>query len=483
LIRNNLYLKYPKPKPAMTLKQLLPFAFILIFISCKNQNKETNSVEGSQKTTTNTTSSDSLQTNNLQTDSTKTVSSADLAGDRKLLANFYLKNDKKPQFFFINNTKDTTIICAEKTKITIRANSFVTSNSKNAVTGKIKISVKEYYNISDILLGRLSTTSNGKLLETGGMLDINVFSEDQKCDLKSGKAIEIAFPRKNEKEGMQLFSGSWKNNQINWEVDKNSIDLNNTFTNVDEKPVFPGGHEKFYKLLSSRIQLEGDEVVSGKVYASFVVDREGNITDIKIVKGLTKKINQAVIKAFNNVPKFIPGKVNGIPVSTTYTLPITIKSYDFELDDKPANTYVDKKQRTNYTEETIKEKGTSALGYYFFSSFRLGIINCDRFYNLSPNNAVNFAINFDNGSETFVSIVFHDMKSILSVNTNSENAVFKTIPKGKKITIVAIKYFDNKPFIGIKETITTAATENNLIFKPVTLQGIKNEMEKLNRFN
>jgi hypothetical protein len=206
----------------MTPKRLLSLAFILIFIACKNDNKENNPAVESQKIIT-----DTVTTESTKTDSSKVViSTANLEADKKLLADFYLKNDKKPQFFTINNTKDTTIICVQKTKITIRANSFITSNSKNAVTGKIKISVKEYYSISDILLGRLSTTSNGKLLETDGMLEINAFSENEKCELKSGKAIEIGFPRKKEKEGMQLFSGSWKNNQINWEVAQNSINLN-----------------------------------------------------------------------------------------------------------------------------------------------------------------------------------------------------------------------------------------------------------------
>lgn len=469
----------------MNLKQLLSLVFILIFIACKNdnkENKETKSAVESQQTITDTVSTDSTQTDSSEV----VIPNTNLEADKKLLADFYLKNDKKPQIFTINNTKDTTIICVQKTKITIRANSFIISNSKTAATGKIKISVKEYYSISDILLGRLSTTSNGKLLETGGMLEMNAFSNNEKCELKSDKAIEIGFPRKEEKEGMQLFSGSWKNNQINWEVDQNSNNLNQVYTKVDEAPVFPGGINKFYRLLSSRIHLEGNEEVSGKVHASFVVDREGNVTNIKIVKGLTKKINQAVIKAFNNIPKFIPGKVNDIPVNTTYSLPITIQSSNDELDDtggRLSSTYIDKKQRTDYTEETIKEEEISTIGYYFFSSFKLGIINCDRFYNLNPNAAVNFAVNFENGGETFVSIVFHDMKSIISINTNSKNAVFKTIPKGKKITIVAIKYFNSKPFIGIKETTTSAIAEKNLAFQPITLQGIKSEMEKLNRFD
>lgn len=463
----------------MNLKQLLSLAFILIFIACKNdnkENKETKSAEESQQTITDTVSLDSTQT-----DSSKVViSNANLEADKKLLADFYLKNDKKPQFFTINNTKDTTIICAQKTKIIIRSNSFIVSNSKTAATGKIKISVKEYYSISDILLGRLSTTSNGKLLETGGMLEINAFSNNEKCELKSGKAIEIGFPRKKEKEGMQLFSGSWKNNQINWEVAQNSDNLNQVYTKVDEAPVFPGGINKFYKLLGSYIRLP-EESVSGRVYTSFIVDKEGNITNIKITRGLTIEINTAVVDAFKKIPKFIPGKVNGIPVNTTYHLPVTIKSDD-ELPSQKL-TYTNEFRSTDYTEKTIQEQKTSAIDYYLFSSVRMGMINCDRFYNVSESLKTNFAIKFENNSETTVSIVFHDIKSIMTHNTTTNEVLFSKIPLERKITIIAIKYFDGKPFIATKETITSATAENNLAFHPITLQGIKSEMEKLNRFD
>ncbi|CAD0009003.1 energy transducer TonB [Flavobacterium salmonis] len=463
----------------MTPKRLLSLAFILIFIACKNDNKENKPAVESQKTIT-----DTVTTESTKNDSSKVViSTENLEADKKLLADFYLKNDKKPQFFTINNTKDTTIICVQKTKITIRANSFIISNSKNAVTGKIKISVKEYYSISDILLGRLSTASNGKLLETAGMLEINAFSNNEKCELKSGKAIEIGFPRKKEKEGMQLFSGSWKNNQINWEVAQNSINLNQIYTKVDEPPFFPGGINKFYKLLGNYIR-QPEESVSGKVYTSFIVDKEGNITNVKITKGLTIDINTAAVDAFKKIPKFIPGKVNGIPVNTTYHLPITFTGVDEEdVPSRKLTSFTNEFRTTNYTEKTILEEKTLKIDYYLFSSVKMGMINCDRFLNLSENSATNFAIKFDNNSDTTVSIVFHDIKSIITKNTTDNVVTFKNIPLEKKITIIAIKYFDGKPFIATKETTTSSMGEKNLAFQQISLQVIKSEIEKLNSIN
>lgn len=67
--------------------------------------------------------------------------------------------------------------------------------------------------------------------------------------------------------------------------------------------------------------------------------------------------------------------------------------------------------------------------------------------------------------------------------SNTNEIAFNNIPAGEKITIFAIKYFDKKPFLAIKETETSIQVENNLAFKPVTMEILKSEMKKLDRFN
>jgi TonB family protein len=227
-----------------------------------------------------------------------------------------------------------------------------------------------------------------------------------------------------------------------------------------------------------------EESISGKVYTSFIVDKEGNITNIKITKGLTIDINTAVVDAFKKIPKFIPGKVNGIPVNTTYHLPITFTGEDEDTPSRKLSSYTNEFRTTkDYNEKTILEEKTLKIDYYLFSSVRMGMINCDRFFNISENLKTNFAVSFDNNSETTVSIVFHDIKSIMTANTTANEVTFKNIPLAKKITIIAIKYFDGKPFIATKETTISSMGENNLAFQPISLEGIKKEIEKLNSIN
>lgn len=457
--------------------KLIPLLFAIILFSCKNQNSEssTDLEKQSPKSTTKTLLQDSTKNNS----SEENGLSNDLTENKKLLLDFYSKNDKKPQLFLIKNNKDTTIVCSEKTRITIKANSFVFAKTGGNATDKIQISVKEYYTISDILLRKLSTTSNGKLLETGGMLDISAVSNQEKCDLKKGKNIEIEFPRKTKKDGMQLFTGSWKNNEINWELTKNDLDLNQIFSKVDEMPIYPGGVTKMYQFISRNIVLPDTDILFGKVYTSFVIDKEGNVTDIKITKGYSKNIDAQVVNALKKLPKFTPGKINGISVNVAYSLPITI-STGYE-DTSPVS--FSKKGNSNYNDETLKKLGAEDINYYLFSSSRLGMINCDRFWNYKESPKINYVIDLKNNSETSVNIVFHRFKSIINNSTYNQNVTFDSIPSGENITIFAVKYFDDKPFLAIKKTITSSQKESNLVFQPVSIETIKNEMKKLNRFN
>ncbi|TPG44051.1 energy transducer TonB [Flavobacterium pectinovorum] len=460
------------------MKIKLSLFFILLFIafSCKNENTKNDPDFKPAKSTTKTSVADSLKSDSVIVDS-----DANDSENTKMLLDFYIKNDKKAQFFLINTSRDTTIVCAEKTRIRIEANSFISSKTGKSVIGQIKISVKEYYTISDILMGRLSTISNGKLLETGGMLNINAVSNGENCELKKDKNIEIEFPRKVEKEGMQLFNGNWKNNEINWSVAANSVDLNHIFTKVDEKPVYPGGLQKMYSFIGNNIRLP-DDYINGKVYTRFVIDKEGNVKDIQVTKGIRKDVDDAVIKGLQKLPKFIPGKVNGVAVNTTYNLPITIKQEDEDVRSSSVSS-AQKYVKPLYDDKTLKNADTESIQYYLLRSSKLGMINCDRFWNYDESPKIDFVINLKTDAKTSVNVIFHRFKSVMRGFSADDTILFNNIPSGEKITIFAIKYFYKKPFLAVKETEISSKIENDLVFQEVTFEKLKNETEKLNRIN
>jgi hypothetical protein len=103
-------------------------------------------------------------------------------------------------------------------------------NCLNQDTGIVIVKLQEYYNLSDMLLGCLTTTSEQRILETDGMINVTVETETGKdvC-LSIGKCFKIQMPKT--KEGMSLFYGNKKSDKIDW-----TISETNTKSSADSIP-------------------------------------------------------------------------------------------------------------------------------------------------------------------------------------------------------------------------------------------------------
>lgn len=91
---------------------------------------------------------------------------------------------------------------------------------------------------------------------------------------------------------------------------------------IEEIPVPEVGFGEFIKIISQKIHFP-QSFPEGKVYVKFIVDINGVITNPEIIKGLTPKADEEVLKVFENLDiKFKPGKQAGKPVATPYIMPI-----------------------------------------------------------------------------------------------------------------------------------------------------------------
>src|SRR5687767_8740078 len=124
--------------------------------------------------------------------------------------------------FTISASSDTTIFGQQGTRLFIEKGTFQFPDG-TPVTDSIKIELKEFYKKSDIVLAELSTESNGKLLETGGMINIQATSEGREIEIKADKRIIAHFPKsKSSNQKMNLFYGdksSTDTSVTNWELD------------------------------------------------------------------------------------------------------------------------------------------------------------------------------------------------------------------------------------------------------------------------
>jgi len=100
------------------------------------------------------------------------------------------------------------------------------------------------------------------------------------------------------------------------------------FDVVEQMPSFPGGDAELMKYLSSHIKypvVAEENGIQGRVIATFVVERDGSISDVKVIKSVDPSLDKEAIRVLKQMPKWIPGKQNGSAVRVKYTVPVTFK--------------------------------------------------------------------------------------------------------------------------------------------------------------
>ncbi len=97
---------------------------------------------------------------------------------------------------------------------------------------------------------------------------------------------------------------------------------------VEQMPEFPGGQGALAAFMVKEVKYPKKakrDGIEGKVYVSFVVDTAGNITDVSILRGAHPLLDEEAMRAVRLMPKWTPGKQNGKPVKTRFSLPVVFK--------------------------------------------------------------------------------------------------------------------------------------------------------------
>ncbi len=100
------------------------------------------------------------------------------------------------------------------------------------------------------------------------------------------------------------------------------------FKSVEQPPAFPGGDAALMKYLSSHIQyptMAQENNIQGKVVVQFVVEKDGHVGDVKVVRSVDKDLDREAVRVCKSLPKFTPGRQNGQAVRVWYTLPVNFK--------------------------------------------------------------------------------------------------------------------------------------------------------------
>jgi|TARA_B110000438_G_scaffold303623_1_gene366044 periplasmic protein TonB len=97
------------------------------------------------------------------------------------------------------------------------------------------------------------------------------------------------------------------------------------FMVVENMPEFPGGDLGLMKFIQKNVKypaIAKEYNITGKVYVSFIVDKQGKVTNVKIVRGVDKNLDAEALRVVSMLPKYKPGKQRGKSVRVMFTIPI-----------------------------------------------------------------------------------------------------------------------------------------------------------------
>jgi hypothetical protein len=328
-----------------------------------------------------------------------------------------LGKDYQTQNFTIDQSADITIKGAKGTLIQIGNNSFV-DEFGNPVK-KVEVSLEEFYTIDDFISNRLSTkTTDGKLLNSSGMVNIQAKSKNNEVFLKEGVSIKIGFPRIQDSRVTNLFTAvKGINDEIVWEL-ADPIHLDTTVYGTETIEMLAYGAEK----------------VTIEIYAIIGYD--------------TVDINEDNYQFFEKYPvNYLEG---------------------LWLERASDSTNTDSFYEGGYFR---RDK------YYIFEITDLGLINCDIFIDqeLFPFIVQTAHLHSD------VFIVLEEMNSVIypDYNPNEDHRYYFNLPGNTPIAVVGYAIENETHLFDLART-NTSGSEIKLNLKPKELEQIELAIKNLN---
>lgn len=113
-------------------------------------------------------------------------------------------------------------------------------------------------------------------------------------------------------------------------IDEDEVEVieDKIFEIVEKMPVFPGGNAALFSFLNKNLQypaVSRDNGTQGRVIVQFVVDKDGSINDLKVVRSVDPYLDKEALRVIKSMPKWSPGMQRNQPVKVKYTLPVIFR--------------------------------------------------------------------------------------------------------------------------------------------------------------
>ena len=406
-----------------------------------------------------------------------------------LLEQFYTELRKTPEEFFISADRDTVLKAKEGTKLTIPSKTF------DRKTGTIKIILTEFYRDEDMITGKLSTTSNGNQLVTGGMLNIRAEADGQPVKIAPDKAITLEMPTKNYDEKMQLFTGSvGESKEYSYLVyngtkdtaarisTERSIEMINWIPAGQEQSLFGRNDPRLFKVPD--IAGEPNKVRYGKkITATFLISRDLEMSNKEVKERLKRYslfYDKIRVRRLIFGPNFLRFGKDEIHVIKGDSIPMKFESA-VRLKMVSREDSIRYRQLL-YQDSVQNETRRKYLSNYRFEVRDLGWINCDKPFP-GQGRPVEFTINLGEGVEAgnFVTqLVFKRYRSMAAPVSYADNKVrFRNIPLDEPVHLVTVGVIDGKVVSCIKSLNVTREEVANLPLEETNSKEFRKNVAEL----
>ena len=195
--------------------------------------------------------------------------------------------------------------------------------SKTNIEGKIKVDFKYYYSDGSHKKDYLRTVYlivteiNGKYL----ISDYEVVEDNNQEDEQEAQETEMPL---EEKESQVKKEIEFKP-QVTEEREVTKAEDRNIYDNVDQIPSFPSGQRAMISWINRNLRYPAaaaENGVQGTVVCSFVVERDGSITNVQVKQGIDPSLNKEAVRVLNQMPRWTPGRNNGSTVRVRCTVPV-----------------------------------------------------------------------------------------------------------------------------------------------------------------
>ena len=224
--------------------------------------------------------------------------------------------EEDPNSDIVTETAEVKVVKVTKEMLAKGGVQVVTFGVSDEVV-KIKVHVTAKEDGSSIVgaVAQIAGTKKGSVSDFDGNLTL---------EANIGSRVEVSYIGYDTKS---LIVKKGNSQEYEIALEKESADKSQkVFDVVDEMPEFPGGSNAMFEYIAKNVKYPAEAEkagVVGRVIATFVVDKDGSISNAKVVRSVHPALDAEALRLIKGMPKWTPGKQNGEAVSVKFTVPIS----------------------------------------------------------------------------------------------------------------------------------------------------------------